>query len=155
MVVPPQLMDLCLMAQRFQTTHPPVLEQLALADFFAQGHFARHQHRMRSLYAARREVLLTAMHQACGHLLTAQPPEAGMHLVGWLAAGMVDTEVERRASERGLEVLALSSLSHQPLARGGLVLGYAACSERDIQTGVHILADILQELGECSAGGSH
>lgn len=151
MVVPARLRDLCIMAQRFQTTHPPILEQLALADFFAQGHFARHQRRMRSLYAARREVLLTAMRRECGHLLTAQPPEAGMHLVGWLAPGIVDTAVEQHARERGLEVLALSSLSHQPLARGGLVLGYAACSEQEIQRGVRLLAEILQELGECSA----
>lgn len=144
MVVPAALVKFCTAAQRFQTTHPPILEQMALADFLAQGHFARHQRRMRTLYATRREALLTAISQECGPLLTAQPPEAGMHLVGWLPPGVADAEVEQRARQHGVEVMALSSLSRQPLPRGGLVLGYAACSEREMQAGVCVLAEVIR-----------
>ena len=53
MVVPSVLMEPCKAAQRFQTIHPPILEQMALADFFTEGHFARHLRRMRALYAVR------------------------------------------------------------------------------------------------------
>lgn len=144
MVVPAALRNLCIAAQRFQATHPPILEQMALADFLAEGHFARHQRRMRTLYAARREFLLTALGRECDRLLTAQPPEAGMHLVAWLPPGVVDTEVEHRAGQRGVEAMALSSLSRQPLSRGGLVLGYAACSEQEMQAGVGVLADVIR-----------
>lgn len=146
-VVPGELMNLFVMAQRFLTTHPPLLEQMALADFFAEGHFARHLRRMRACYAARREALMTAIRNECGTLLEAYAPQAGMHLVGWLSPGFSDTEVEQRTAQRGLEVVALSTLSREPMTRGGLVLGYAACSEQEIQTGVRILADVLHELG--------
>jgi GntR family transcriptional regulator / MocR family aminotransferase len=132
MVVPTVLLEPCKAAQRFQTIHPPILEQMALADFFTEGHFARHLRRMRALYAARRASLLTAIEHTCGSLLTARPPETGLHLVGWLPPGIVDTEVEQRAEVRGIEVMALSPLSKQPLSQGGLVLGYATGSERDI-----------------------
>jgi GntR family transcriptional regulator/MocR family aminotransferase len=144
MVVPAALMELCAVAQRFQATHPPILEQMALADFLAEGYFARHQRRMRALYGARREFLLTAIGCECEPLLTAQPPEAGMHLMGWLPPGVVDTEVEQRAGQRGVEVMALSSLSSQPLPRGGLVLGYAACSEQEMHTGVRVLSEVIR-----------
>lgn len=146
-VVPDQLMELFVIAQRFLTTHPPLLEQMALADFLAEGHFARHLRRMRACYAARREALMTAIRNECGMLLEAHAPQAGMHLMGWLPPGLSDTEVERRTAQRGIEVVALSTLSREPMTRGGLVLGYAACSEQEIQTGVRILADVLHELG--------
>ena len=144
-VVPAALMDLFTMAQRFQSIHPPILEQMVLADFMAGGHFARHLRRMRGLYAGRLEALLTAISSECGHLLEAQAPQAGMHLVGWLPPGMADMEVERRAARAGIEVVALSAMSRQPLPRGGLVLGFAGCSEADIQAGVRTLARVLRE----------
>lgn len=147
MVVPDELMALFVMAQRFLTTHPPLLEQMALADFLAEGHFARHLRRMHTCYAARREALMTAIRNECGTLLEAHAPHAGMHLVGWLPPDLSDTEIEQRAAQRGIEVVALSAMSREPMTRGGLVLGYAACSEQEIQTGIRILASVLHELG--------
>ena len=147
MVVPPTLMEMCVLAQRFQSTHPPILEQMALADFLAEGHYARHLRRMRALYAARQAALLTAIKRECGHLLEVDVPHAGMHVVGWLRQGVADREVARQATEQGLEVVALSAMSRRPLRRGGLVLGYAACSEADIQAGVRSLARLVREVG--------
>ncbi|GCE14537.1 MocR-like pyridoxine biosynthesis transcription factor PdxR [Tengunoibacter tsumagoiensis] len=144
MVVPEALIEPCKAAQRFQMIHPPFLEQMVLADFFMEGHFARHLRRMRALYAARRTFLLTSLERMCGHLLTAHPPDAGLHLVAWLPPGVSDSEVEQHAGMRGIEVVALSSLSRQPLAQGGLVLGYATGDEGEIQAGVHVLADIIR-----------
>jgi GntR family transcriptional regulator/MocR family aminotransferase len=148
MVVPPALMEMCVLAQRFQSTHPPILEQLVLADFLAEGHFARHLRRMRALYAARQEALLTAIRRECGNLLEVDIPQAGMHVVGWLRPGVPDREIARQATEQGLEVVALSAMSRRPLRRGGLALGYAACSEADIQAGVRILARLVREVGQ-------
>lgn len=118
---------------------------MALANFLTEGHFARHLRRMRVLYAARREALLTAVRRECGQLLEVQAPQAGMHLVGWLPPGIADTEIAHCAIQQGIEVVALSALSRQPLHRGGLVLGYAGCSEQEIQAGVRILARVLHE----------
>ena len=146
MVVPAGLSELFIMAQRFLTAHPPILEQIVLANFLAEGHFARHLRRMRVLYAARREALMTAIRRECGALLEAQAPEAGMHLVGWLPPGLADREIEQRAAQLGIEVVALSPMSQQPMRRGGLVLGYAACNEQEIKDGVRILARVLRAL---------
>lgn len=146
MVVPAALRKPFAIAQRFLTTHPPILEQMALTDFLAEGHFARHLRRMRVLYATRREALMTAIRSECGTLLEAHAPEAGMHLVGWLPPGLADTEIERRAAQRGIEVVALSPMSRRPMRRGGLMLGFAACREQEIQAGVRTLACVLRGL---------
>jgi GntR family transcriptional regulator / MocR family aminotransferase len=147
MVVPPALMEMCVLAQRFQSTHPPILEQMALADFLTEGHYVRHLRRMRALYAARQAALLTVIKRECGQLLEVDVPQAGIHVVGWLSQEVADREVARQATEQGLEVVALSAMSRRPLRRGGLVLGYAACSEADIQAGVQILARLVREVG--------
>jgi GntR family transcriptional regulator / MocR family aminotransferase len=150
-VVPDAMCDRFLMAKRFQHSYPPLLEQLALTDFLAEGHYARHVRRMRTLYAARLAALLSALKQECGELVEAQAPQAGMHLVGWLPSEMNDTEVEQRAASRGLEAVALSSLSRQPMQKGGLVLGFAGCTAESIRQGVRVLAQILDEMKRMQA----
>ena len=144
-VVPDKLIKLFATAQRFLNMHPPILEQMALADFLSEGHFARHLRRMRALYMQRKEALITAISNECDSLLEAHAPEAGMHLVGWLPPGIADEEIEQRAMQRGIEAIALSPMSKQRLYRGGLVLGYAACNKEEIKAGVHTLAEILRE----------
>ena len=131
-------------AQRFQNTHPPILEQMALADFLTEGHFARHVRRMRTLYLARRDTLLAALQSECGSMLDVQVPGAGMHLTAWLPADMSDRQIEQRTAKHGIEVVALSNLSREALPRGGLVLGFAACNEQQIEAGVRLLGRVLR-----------
>ena len=48
------------------------------------------------------------------------------------------------AEKRGLEVLALSRFSSRPLARDGLLLGFAAVDAHEIRRGVKELATALE-----------
>ena len=144
LVVPAPLIEPFAQAQRFQNIHPPILEQMALADFLAEGHFVRHLHRMRVRYAARLQTLITAAKSLCGDLLEIQVPAAGMHVTGLLPPGVADTEIEQRAGMQGIEALALSTMGRLPMPRGGLVLGFAACREQQIEAGVRILARVLR-----------
>src|SRR5262249_51466546 len=50
LVAPASLLAAFLAARQNIDVHPPLLEQLALADFFAEGHFLRHLQRMRGEY---------------------------------------------------------------------------------------------------------
>src|SRR5215211_5883732 len=60
LVVPPDLVDAFVNARALLDRHSPILEQVVLADFIAEGHFLRHIRRMRALYAERQAVLLAA-----------------------------------------------------------------------------------------------
>src|SRR5262249_59285475 len=60
-VLPEALVDPFASALSLLSRYVPLLPQLALCDFIAEGHFARHLRRMRVLYAERREALLGAL----------------------------------------------------------------------------------------------
>ena len=147
LVVPPPLSAAFVAARALADRGSPLLEQAALADFFAQGHFARHVRRMRTLYAARQQVLVAAARHDLGGLLDLPPAEAGMHLVGRLPAGVDDRAVARRAAACGVVVTALSSLALGPAPYPGLVLGYAATDEAEISAGVRCLRAALPAPG--------
>lgn len=68
---------------------------------------------------------------------------AGLHVVGWLGKGSDDVGIARRAAENGVDCEPLSALSDGEPERPGLVLGYAAFDEKEIESGVRKLAAIL------------
>jgi GntR family transcriptional regulator/MocR family aminotransferase len=146
LVVPPDLVAAFVAARRFVDGHPPALEQAALTDFLAEGHFARHLRRMRTLYAARAKALVAeASHELSG-LLDIHPPGAGMHLVGWLPPGIDDHVAARQAAAHSVATVPVSRFAIEPLGRGGLLLGFAAVDEPAIHAGVHRLAAAVRSL---------
>jgi GntR family transcriptional regulator / MocR family aminotransferase len=108
------------------------LEQVVLAVFIAEGHFARHLRRMRALYAHRQQALVDAAQRELGGLLHVPPADAGMHLVGWLPEGVDDEAVSRRAATQGITVAPLSAYMRAARLPPALVLGYTAFSQRAI-----------------------
>lgn len=140
LVVPPALVDTVTAAKSVVTRHAPLLDQAVLADFMADGHFARHLRRMRGIYAARLQVLLDEGRQQLGGALEFSQVEAGLQTVGWLAPGADGAAAERASAERGVEVRAISRFARRALARDGLQLGFAAVDEAEIRRGVRELA---------------
>ena len=110
---------------------PPTLYQVALTDFLAEGHFARHLRRMRTTYETSRDALFGSLARHTPGLLTvaAAGVGAGMHLVGFLPDGVDDRKVVQLAAERGVGVSALSSCYTGP-PRPGLLLGFGAAREK-------------------------
>jgi GntR family transcriptional regulator / MocR family aminotransferase len=146
LIVPPTLVDAFVRARASADTHSPALEQAVLAEFMREGHFARHIRRMRARYAERQAILLDAAGCDLAGLLDVQPAATGMHLLGWLPAGVSDRAAAERAGAAGVRVLPLSWLRIEPSERGGLLLGYAAADERAIRDGVRRLAEGLRSL---------
>jgi GntR family transcriptional regulator / MocR family aminotransferase len=143
-VCPPDLVDALVAARRYIDRHPPILEQLALADFLTRRHFARHIRRMRTLYAARGASLVAAVAAECRGLLEVRMPETGLHVVGWLPPGWADRSVAERANQEGIGALPLSAFALRPLQRGGLVLGYGAVPTEQMRAAVQRLARAIR-----------
>lgn len=144
LVAPPALLEGLLAARSLIDVHPPLLEQLALADFIAEGHFARHLRKMRLLYAERRNTLVDALMRELGDILDVAVPEAGMHLVAWLRSDMSARAVAKLAAAHGLPIQPLSQFSLRPLQCDGLLFGYANASPEALRAGVHTLALALR-----------
>ncbi len=140
LILPPSLVEPFLTVRRLMDFHLPILEQAALADFIAEGHFTRHLRRMRTLFARRRTAMLQALH-AVPLEITAFP--VGSHFVGWLPAGMDGGRLVDLAAANDLNLWLVSKYSIEPLARDGLVLGYGDHDEVEIQDAVRLLASVM------------
>lgn len=144
LVAPLELLKGFVAARRFIDVHLPLLEQMALADFMSEGHFARHLRRMRLLYLERRNVLVDALKRELGDILDVAVPEAGMHLVAWLPSGMSAQTAAHLAAANGLYMMPISQSSLRPLQRDGLMLGFASASPEELRAGVQTLALALR-----------
>ncbi|MEM7225325.1 MAG: PLP-dependent aminotransferase family protein [Pseudomonadota bacterium] len=147
LVIPEPLVEAVISARRALDDHPSMVVQPALARFISEGHFASHVRRMRVLYAARQQALLAAAERHLADLLDLRPDEAGMHLVArptpLLAARMDDREATARAAATGLTVSPLSSYYLGEAKQQGLLLGYAAVPEAEMERAVARLATAL------------
>ena len=86
---------------------PASAVQRAVASFIAQGHYLRHLRRMKRLYRARADVLVTALRAREGVGVTVHPP-AGLAVGIGLPDGTDDADVARRALAYGLAPVPLS-----------------------------------------------
>lgn len=146
LVAPIDLVGPLLAMRRFVDIHPPILEQMALADFMSEGHYARHLRRMLRHYGQRRDLLRRELRARLGGLLTVSTPAVGMHLVGWLPPGEDDRRAAELADAAGITVVPVSRFALEPLPRGGLVFGFAGTDEEGIRLGVERLAVALESL---------
>lgn len=146
-VVPPRLVGPFLAAQQALDDQPTMLVQPALAAFIAEGHLAAHLRHQRQRYRIRQKLLLAAAQRHLGGLLDFSADPGGMDLVGYLhrdlLARMNDREASRRAAAVGIAAPALSAHWIGPAKRQGLLLGYTALPERQIDTVVSRLARAL------------
>ncbi|BCB81536.1 PLP-dependent aminotransferase family protein [Phytohabitans flavus] len=119
----------------------PVLEQLAFAELLASGGYDRHLRRTRLEHRRRRDALVAALRR---HLpgLRISGVAAGLHLVLELPEGVDDEALAERARALGLGPLPLSRMRLAGFGPPGLVLGYAANSPGELETGVKQLASV-------------
>ncbi|HEY7545527.1 MAG TPA: PLP-dependent aminotransferase family protein, partial [Blastocatellia bacterium] len=145
MVVPLDMVEAFTSARAFAAYHSPLVEQDVLAEFIAEGHFARHIRRMRALYQERQQILIESVSQELAGLLEVKPSEAGMHLIGWLQDGIDDKAASRIAADHRIDAPPLSFYCMDEKLPGGLLLGYTGINEREIRAGARRLADALRE----------
>ncbi len=126
-----------------------LLPQPALANFMDSGEFAIHLRRMRRTYARRQAHLRSAL-APMSDFLRINPDPSGMHIVAGLGrklrAGITDTEVAAHCVEAGLGVRALSAHAVLPNPPQGLLLGYTAYDEPEIDAAVETLGRVLSTL---------
>jgi GntR family transcriptional regulator/MocR family aminotransferase len=152
LVLPPALREVFAQAKRMNDRHAPELEQAALAELIESGAYERHLRRVRRRNAERRAALLKALHLHLAGHVTIAGTDAGLHVLAWLDGlpQAREAKLVRRAAAVSLGIYGVSGLYDRPddpARRAGLVLGYAALDEAQIEVGVERLAGVLRELG--------
>lgn len=147
-VFPQDLVARARQVKTLMSNGQPWLEQAALADFMESGGYERHIRRIRKLYLARRNTLLSSLKKHF-HECEVIGDEAGMHLAWHLPRNLPSAdEIERLALEAGVGVYTLASgaavnFGPAPESDRYLVLGFSSLTDKEIRTGVARLADAI------------
>jgi GntR family transcriptional regulator/MocR family aminotransferase len=148
LVVPRDLIEIFSSVRALGGSPSTIIEQATLAEFISEGHLARHLRRMRHLYGERQEILITEIEKHLTGRIEVKKSVSGMHLIGWLNAGVKDYAVAKKAEEFGIRVAAVASHSLTGWNRNGLILGYTAINEKQIEKGVQQLAKAMDSLSK-------
>lgn len=94
----------------------PALTQHIVADFMAEGHFARHIQRMRRLYAQRRTMTIAGLEAVLHPHVQIDSPPGGMHLLLRLQGRRSDRVLAEKMRQHGMFSRALSECLLAPRA---------------------------------------
>jgi len=142
LVLPEDLVERFLAARFALDIGPATFQQSVLADFIAEGHFARHIRRMRSVYAERRNALIKNLHDQFGSAAQVIGAEAGMHLSAVLN-GIPDQEISAQAAHENLWVAALSAFYLGKKVQHGFILGFGSTSVQQMPAAVRKLCSLV------------
>lgn len=146
LIVPGHLVESVTATKEAMDRGSASLEQLAFADFLARGEFDHHLRRMRPVYRRRRDVLLRTMRRLLPELEPAGA-SAGLHVAAWLPAWIDEAALVERSAALGVAVNGVTQYwCDRSQARGGLLFGYGTLGEPEIEEGMAIVAQALEEL---------
>jgi GntR family transcriptional regulator/MocR family aminotransferase len=135
-------------AKALADTGTATLEQLAFADFIAEGHLERHVRRARARVASRRRALVEALDRELGARARVLGASAGLHVLLRLEE-LPARDVRRlreACRERGVGVYPATPFYARPPARAELLLGYGSLRESAIREGVRRLREAIDAI---------
>ena len=146
MVLPESLMEKFQQELGFYSCTVPSFEQYTLARFLQRGYFEKHINRMRKLYKARRNRVLTALEESpLRPRLTILEENAGLHFLVKVDTRLSDTALVQRCRQAGLELRSLQSYYHTPAPQPdthSLVVDYTGLTEQELDKLPAILAKL-------------
>lgn len=146
-VVPPDLVD-AFAAASLRLYRPGHLSlQAAMADFIADGHFAKHIRQMRDIYGARQAEMLRCLDQCFGDSLETSRNAAGLHMTVRIR-DLVDFDTAiSRSLEQGIYLRRLHTFNQgDPKFRDGFLLGFGALDVEAIRPSVNTFAGIVDSV---------
>ncbi len=145
LIMPRHLAAQCrrLIQIRYRAT--PQITELMLAHFIADGHYSRHLHKTRRIYAKRQEYMLNILRNDFADIFEPPDTTAGFYNICYFKDQSInDGRLLSLCNKRGIGV---EQLSHyygfqKPLKKAFLI-GFAASDEAEITQGLKILRDCL------------
>jgi len=136
LILPEALVPTFTRAKRLADNFTPLLEQMALRDFIAEGHLERHIRRMRRLYGRRREALLESLRRHLGGAAKVYGDDAGMHSF----VQITDPALRERAHRNRVQLRSAQACFLDGNHPHQYLFGFASLSERAIRDGIRRLA---------------
>jgi GntR family transcriptional regulator/MocR family aminotransferase len=126
--------------------HCPSWVQAGVAEFIAAGHLTRHVRRMRNVYRGRRQFLMKALTQNFGRWLSPIPSSYGMHLAAIAKPGVDCDLLAQALARRNIRIHSLRRFYFGQPIENGLIFGYGAADQQQLEQGLVALHDELGSL---------
>lgn len=137
MVLPQRLLRIYKESLAFYASTVSRIDQNILYQFLAQGHFERHLNRMRAIYKAKHDLLLSAI-RPLEKNFRIQGEHAGLHILLTDKRGRSEEELLELAGKAGVRVYGISGYYIRPEQEkkpNTVVIGYANLREEEIAQG--------------------
>lgn len=144
LVVPPEIAKPAKARQALRHRGAGYSEQLAVAEFMRQGHFARHLRRMRVHYKARRDALIAALRRRFESDIDLAPSAGGLHILARFPKATDDVDLANRALKIGLGPSPLSRQSLEHHAASGLLLSFTNVAESKADDIAQALSQVVR-----------
>lgn len=146
MVLPTTLVEPMTIARTLLDGHSAAIPQLTLARFITAGHFGAHVRTMRTLYAARRDILAALVQQHLKEFMQPQIPAGGLQMPCIFNCNIPEHQAVAAARQAGIDVLGLSTLYTSGHGKAGFLMGFAAYAPYEMDVNVRKLAAIMHTL---------
>lgn len=145
LIVPDALVETCRRLRRFTDGGMASQPQLAVGRMLATGDYNRHLRRMRKLYQQRYHFAYAFLSAQLPHWCCAEAT-GGMHFIITPPQGfaLTDRMLADRAAKEELAVRPLSIYSRVESGEQGLVIGYAAHPEPQLQALLETLVGVIK-----------
>ena len=150
LIVPPRQAERARLTKALLSSGNSWLEQSVLAEMISSGKYASHGLRVRAHYRACRNMLVSALRRYFGEV-TLGGGNAGLQLFWQLPPGVPHARIFEHQARRGR--IGVYSLRSAPvhasedgdMTRRGILLGFGALNERQIEKGIARLSDIVDD----------
>ncbi|ACX89749.1 PLP-dependent aminotransferase family protein [Pectobacterium parmentieri] len=146
MVLPPQLVAPMTVGRTLMDGHSAPIPQLTLARFIEGGHFGAHVRTMRTIYAARRDVLVQLVRQHLADFVEPRVPTGGMQMPCIFIRDIPEHDAVESARRAGIDLLGLTALHTSGQHKAGFLMGFAAHAPHELEIAVKTLAKVLRAL---------
>lgn len=102
------------------------IDQLVIADFMADGHYARHIDKMRTLYRKKRLALLKSLQTHLTKEFSIIGDAAGLHVIIHLPKWLSEAEAIQRALHAGIAIDPISRCYQMSPSSNSVIVGFGA-----------------------------
>lgn len=146
MVLPEQLMKKYNEKLSFYSCTVANFEQYTLASFIKKGYFEKHINRMRNFYRSQRDCLMeTIKSHPLYERVTVTEENSGLHFLLTVDTKLSDSELIRRANERGINVSCLGQycFDSKNCREHTLIINYSGIEQKRMKEAVERLFEAV------------
>lgn len=130
----------------FYSTTVPRVQQEVLRCFLEEGHFERHLNKMRRIYRAKHDVMLTELKKR-SWVKKISGDHAGLHVLVEVNSQYSEEEICKKAQEAGVLVMGISEhyvRKKTEREEKVLLMGFGKLKEEEIKQGLDLLDEVFE-----------